>query len=207
MTVSSLKKSGGRALLDQVYDLKFDKAIPLAGILLSGIYAIYRSTHYLSVEFKLPILVALPTSFFIELLVLSAGALVFISQRQAFIKELEKQDQKLASVGVFISIVLLAVSFVALVGIAIADASLVTGEFAPAALMAIIQCAQCLGICVFVVVALLDERADLRLAYRDGIMKSCPHCSREVTPNNRSRHIESCPMNPANAPAQPPALP
>ena len=206
MAMSSLKKSGGRALLDQVYDLKFDKAIPLAGILLSGIYAIFRSTHYLSVEFKLPLLVAIPTSFFIELLVLSAGALVFISLRQAFIKELENQDRDIATAGVYASLSLLAVSFVALVGMAIADADLVTQAIAPTALMAIIQIAQCLGICVFVVVALLDERADLRLAYRDGLMKTCPHCQREVTPNNRSRHIDACPLNPANQ-ASPPAQP
>lgn len=191
-----MSTSGVQALWNQVYDLKFSKHVPLFVILLSAIYAVYRSSHYLIKRFQLDPYIATPTALFIELLVLGAGALVFISQRHAFIAELENKDKDLAAWGVWASLSLLAVSFAALIGIAWADAWLMTNDGQASALMTLAQIAQSGMICVFVIIALLDEREDLRSEYTDASARMCPYCKRSVTPNNRKRHMNSCPSKP-----------
>src|SRR5688572_6055710 len=120
------RRTGAQALWDKIYELKFSRHVPLTVILISGLWAIYRSTHYLMSAFKLSIYIAAPTAVFIELLVLAAGALVFISQRHAFIAELEDKDRDIAWWAVWTSLTLLGVAFASLLGIAGADAYLVT---------------------------------------------------------------------------------
>jgi hypothetical protein len=191
-----MNTSGVQALLDRIYEVKFSRSVPLTVILLSAIYAIYRSTHYLIAAFGLGWWIALPTALFIELLVLGAGALVFISLRRAFIAELTQQDADLSAWGVHASMALLVVSFVALIGIAWADAWLMTEDALPSLLMTLAQITQSGMIVVFVIIALLDEREDLRAEFAQVARRSCPYCGSPVSPNNRKRHMESCPQRP-----------
>ena len=204
MTITTTRSfqpvSGARALLDQIADLKFSKHVPLVVVLLSAMYAVYRSQHWLSVAFALPLYVALPTALFLEALVLAAGAAVFIACREAFVAEIKHKDQDLAGIGVYLSLSLLAVAFVALLGIAWADAWLVTGDMLASAIMVLAQGAQAGLLVTFIISALLDERDRLRTQYADYLVKNCRYCGNPVAPNNRARHEASCPANTANQP-------
>lgn len=196
-------KPGLRALLDQIAEVKFSKHVPLVVVLLSAVYAVYRSTHYLMAAFHLHVVVASPTALFIELLVLAAGASVFIAQRESFIAELKGEDEDLARWGVWLTLTLLGVAFFALLGIAWADAWLVTGDHVASAIMVLAQAAQAGLIMAFIVSALLDERSKLRDEYADFERQvaqrrasECPFCHKPVSPNNRARHEATCPARP-----------
>lgn len=189
--------SGFQALLDKVYEVKFSRSVPLVVILVSAIYAIYRSTHYIMGAFHLEWYIALPTSISIEGLVIGASANVFIQHRKAFIAELTKQDEQIAGAGVHLSMALLVVAFVALIGIAAADAYMITQLVAPTLLLTLAQIAQSGFIVSFIITALLDEREELRMEYADVSARTCPYCGRGVSPNNRKRHMDTCPSKPA----------
>lgn len=196
--------TGLEALLNLIYDIKFSRHVPLTVILLSGVYAIYRSMHYFMAAFKVEAWVALPTAMFVELLVLGAGALVFITNRDCYLAELKKQDQKIAKVGAWASLTLLGVALAALVGIAWADAWMVTGQPQPSMIMTLVQLGQSGMIMVFIVTALLEERERLRTFVTEQQRieqrrraNGCRYCGKPVTTNNRARHEKSCAMRPA----------
>lgn len=193
-------KSGARALLDQIYDVKFSKHTPLIVVLLSMIYTVFRSGDYLTRVFALPWYVTWPTAGFIELLVLAAAASVFIALRAAYIAELKQQDEQRAKMGVYVGFVLLFLAFLALLFVAGADAWKVTGALVPSLIMVVIQACQMLLLIGFIIAADLDEREALRVQYADykretvkNAANQCPHCFKEVSINNRARHIQSCP--------------
>ena len=195
--------SGIKALLDQIYDVKFSRHTPLVIVLLSMVYTIYRTQHYLGVAFGLHGLVAWPTAIFIELLVLASSALLFISLRAAYVAELKDEDVERSRWGVWLSLVALVAAFGALLGVASMDAYSLTGAPLPTLIMSFIQIAQALFVIVFVVNADLEEREKLRGQYADYTRavkqqqaNACPHCFKELTPNNRARHIASCPARP-----------
>lgn len=187
---------GMAALLNLIYEVKFSRHVPLTVILLSGIYAVYRSAHYFVAEFGLPRYVAWPTAVFIELLVLGCGALVFITFRAAYIAALRQEDERLANIGAYAALTLLGVALAALLGIAWADAWLMTGDVAPAAIMTLAQLGQSGMILIFVVTALLDERATLREEHASAQRNGCRYCGMLVSPNNRARHEAICPQRP-----------
>lgn len=205
MTTTSLHTgfqppTGLRALARQVYQLKFSVAIPLVFVLLSMLWTVYRTQHYLIGEFHINSLVAWPTAIAIELLVLSASAGTFMALRAGYIAELKNEDKRRAWVSLSIALVMLVVSFVALLGVAAADAWLMTMDVVPAALMTLIQAAQALLIVWFITHADMEEREQLRIeyaAYRSG---TCRYCHQPVTPNNRARHEASCVMRPKEQP-------
>lgn len=190
-------------MLDQIYDVKFSKHTPLVVVLLSMIYTVFRSADYLARAFKLPVLVTWPTSVFVELMVLAASASVFIALRNAYIAELKAQDVSRSRWGLYIGLVALGLSFLALLFIAWADAYAVTQQVVPAVIMTLIQAAQMLFMLGFIVSADQDEREKLRLEYADYQQETvrqsaaqCPHCFKPVSPNNRARHIGSCSARP-----------
>jgi hypothetical protein len=206
--------SGIRALLDQLYDIKFSKHVPLLVVMLSMIYTIYRTHHYLSSKFGLDGVVSWPTATFIELLVLGASAAAFIALRAAFVAELKSEDVKLSWLGVHLSFVALALAFIALLALAGADAYALTHDWLSAGIMTLIQAAQMIFVCGFIVNATLDERGKLRSEYADYTdterlerenlererrqlqARQCPYCNRDLDPKNRARHIASCPLKP-----------
>ncbi len=192
--------ASAKALLDQIYDVKFSKHTPLVVVLLSMIYTVFRSGDYLARAFKLPALVTWPTAVFLELLVLAASASVFIALRSAYIAELKQQDVARSKWGLYIGFVALVLSFVALLFIAAADAYEVTKQVIPAIIMTLVQGTQMLFMLGFIVAADQDEREKLREIYANykrnevqAAANQCPHCFREVSSNNRARHIASCP--------------
>lgn len=194
--------SNVKALLDQLYDVKFSKHTPLVVVLLSMIWTVYRTYDYLSRAFSLPPLIAWPTAAFIELLILAASASLFIALRTVFVAQLRGVDRGRAWVGVGIAGIALAFAFLALLFVAWADAWALTREYIPATIMTLIQGTQMLFMCGFIVAADSDEREKLREqfeGYRVSTAQEqagrCPHCFRLVAPNNRARHIASCPMN------------
>lgn len=194
------QRNGLEALLDLIYELKFSRHVPLAVVLLSAVYAAYRSFHYLAAAFHMPWYVAAPTAVFLELLVLGASAATFIALRAEYLAQLKGEDVGLSRWGVGIALVALAVAFVALLGVAWADAWLITKDALPALLMTLAQFTQGAFIVGFIIGALLDERAALRLEYANYerakvalLVSTCPHCGKEVSPNNRKRHIDACP--------------
>ena len=196
--------SGRKALLDQIADIKFSKHVPLVVVLLSGLYAVWRSAHWLQTALKMPWPVAWPTSIFVEGVVLAASAALFIALREAFVAELKGEDEDLAARGVHLAYALLTVAFLVLLGIAGADAWLITqGDYVASFIMMLAQAAQAMLIMTFIVSALLDERAKLRKLYA-GYQRNeaqrraneCPYCHQPVSPNNRARHIASCPNRP-----------
>lgn len=198
---TTFKPQGGAwALLDQIYDVKFSKHTPLVVVLLSMVYTVFRSNDYLGRVFHLPFLVTAPTAIFLELLVLAASASVFIALRSCYIAELKQQDIAQARTGLAIGYVVLAIGFVALLFVAGADAWEVTQKLVPSLIMVLIQAAQMLLMLGFIVAADMDEREKLRGVYADykkeltqQSAKNCPYCFNPVSPNNRARHIASCP--------------
>jgi hypothetical protein len=104
-------KPGGslKALLDQLYDIKFSKHTTLVVVLLSMVYTVYRTEHYLIAEFGLDHIVAWPTSLFVEALVLAAAAFTFCALRDAYLAELKGTDAKRSQIGVWISYIALGV--------------------------------------------------------------------------------------------------
>lgn len=157
------------ALLHHIYKGKFSILVPLFVVLLAGIYAVYRSTHYLINRFSLDPWIALPTATFIELLVLGSGALVFITLRRVFIamQESIRIDRWIAYGSAVASGVLMGVAFAALLSIAWADAWLITADHLASALMLLVQITQSGMILVFVLVSLLDEQKILRKAHAE----------------------------------------
>lgn len=193
--------SSVKALLDQLYDVKFSKHTPLVVVLLSMVWTVYRTFDYLSRAFKMPAVIAFPTATFIELLILAASASLFIALRTVFVAQLRETDQLRAWVGVGIAALALAAAFLALLFVAWADAWALTQAYAPAIIMSLIQLTQMLFMCGFIVAADSDEREKLRdqfAGYQVNTAQQqagqCPHCYRAVAPNNRARHIASCPM-------------
>jgi hypothetical protein len=185
-----------KALLDQVYDVKFSKHTPLVVVLLSMIYTVYRTRHYLGSAFALDPLVAWPTAIFIELLVLAASAAMFIALRGAFLAELKATDEQRSRYGVYLAFVALGLAFVALLFVAGADAWALTGAIVPTFIMTLIQAAQMIFMMLFIIAADLDEREQLRQDFVSWRAGTCPHCMQSVSPNNRARHIAACPMKP-----------
>jgi hypothetical protein len=184
------------ALLNRIYEIKFSRSVPLVVILLSGIYAIYRSMHYISSSFHLDWFIAAPTAISIELLVLGASANVFIQLRRDYVAELDKQDRGITQWGVHLGMLLLTIAFLALIGIAGADAWKLTQDYVATFLLTLVQIAQSGFIVSFVISALLDERDDLRSTYADLSRRTCPYCGVSVSPNNRARHMNTCPKKP-----------
>lgn len=200
------RQNGITALLNQLYDVKFSKHTTLVVVLLSMVYTVYRTQHYLSKAFTLDAWVAWPTSIFIELLVLAAGAATFGALRNAYIAELKAIDEQRARVGVWLAGIALGAAFLALLFVAFSDAWLLTQEVVPTLIMAMVQITQMLFIVGFISAADQDERERLRGEYRDyqaetaqRLASECPHCHKPVAPNNRARHLQSCPMKPVEA--------
>jgi hypothetical protein len=187
-----------QAFFNQVYEVKFSKHTPLVVVLLSMVYTVFRSADYLARSFKLPLFVTWPTAIFIELLVLAASASVFIALRNAYLAELKDIDTSRSNYGVYIGLVALALAFLSLLFVAGADAWEVTQQLVPTMIMVLIQGSQMLFMLMFIVAADLDEREKLRADFIDYLANRCPHCKRPVSANNRARHIDSCPVNPAN---------
>jgi hypothetical protein len=187
----------GKALLDQLYDVKFSKHTPLVVVLLSMIYTVYRSADYLDRAFHLPWFIAWPTAGFMELLVLAASASVFIALRNMYIAELKQEDVTQSKIGLGIAGVALFVAFLALLFVAWADAYAVTQQYIPAIIMALIQFTQMLFMVGFIVAADLDEREKLRKEYADYARGTCQYCRTPVSANNRARHERSCSMRPS----------
>lgn len=216
------KQSGVSALLNKIYEIKFSRHVPLTVVLLSAVYAVYRSQHYLTEAFKLNPYVSIPTAIFLELLVLGASAVTFIAFRNSYIAQLKAEDQDLSNLGVTVALTSLAVAFITLLGVAWADAWLVTHDYLGSFLMTLAQFVQASFIVGFIVNSLLDERAVLRVEYetyqrdkreteekearekkenaeKDALDRAqfnathCPHCKKPVSLNNRKRHIASCP--------------
>lgn len=187
---------GVEALLNLVYEVKFSRHVPLTVILLSGVWAIYRSAHWFTAEFHLPSFIAWPGSVFVELLVLAASALTFISFRAAYVAELRKEDTRMAQAGAYVALTFLGVSLAALLSIAWSDAWLMTGAVTPAAIMTLVQLGQSGMIGIFVINALLEERAALRIEHQSYQRGLCQWCEQPISANNRARHMASCPSRP-----------
>lgn len=185
-----------KALLDQLYDVKFSKHTPLVVVLLSMIYTVYRTRHYLAAAFQLDPLVAWPTAVFIELLVLAASAAMFIARRNSFLAELRSVDVELMRYGVWLALAALALAFAALLFVAGADAWALTGAVVPTFIMTLIQAAQMIFMMLFIVAADFDERERLRQEFASWRAGTCPYCLTAVSPNNRARHIAACPNRP-----------
>lgn len=195
--------SGLKALLDQVYDLKFNKHVPLSVVMLSTFYTVYRTQHYLHSAFQLEWYVAVPTAVFIELLVLGSSAMLFIALRADYIASKIKKNVDITKINVQLMFITLGISFAALLGLAMADAWLLTKDVLPSFVMTLVQAAQMLFICGFIINATIDERAkiDVEIEADERASKSdqaekCPFCFKPVLPNNRRRHMAVCPMKP-----------
>jgi hypothetical protein len=204
VTQTAYREIGGfEALLNQIYDLKFNKHVPLVVVALSTIYTVYRTHHYLESAFKLDPLVSWPTSIFIELLVLGASAMLFIALRNAYIAERDNKNVDIAKINVRLMFITLGVAFVALLGLAMADAWLLTHDYIGSFVMTLVQATQMLFICGFIINATIDERNTLDLQFAQEDRQSttdranqCPFCFKSVLPNNRKRHMDSCVMKP-----------
>lgn len=203
-TIQRTYNDGGiKALLDQVYDLKFNKHVPLSVVMLSTVYTVYRTHHYLGSAFQLDWFISLPTSVFIELLVLGSSAMLFIALRGDYIARKIDKNTNITKINVRLMFITLAISFAALLGLAMADAWLLTKDYVPAFVMTLVQAAQMLFICGFIINATIDDRAkidldieeDAKLDKTDQANK-CPYCFKPVLANNRRRHMAVCPMKP-----------
>lgn len=200
---ATFQSNGIQALLDQIYEIKFNKHVPLAVVILSTFYTVYRTQHYLTAEFELALVVSVPTAVFIELLVLGASAMVFIALRADFIAHITKLDTDLTRLNVIAMTITLGAAFIALLGLAAADAWMLTKDYAPAFVMTLVQATQMLFICGFIINATVDEREKIRRYFdeferesKNNQANQCPYCFKPVLPNNRRRHMDACPNKP-----------
>jgi hypothetical protein len=120
-TVQFNPVSSLRALLDQIYTIKFSKHVPLVMVLLFAIFAVWRTNHYVAAQMSVGLVVSVSLAVCIELAMIAAGASCFISMREAYIRELKGEDHDRAKLGVRASYVMLAVTTVALMVLAGAD--------------------------------------------------------------------------------------
>lgn len=193
-------ESGFSALLDHIYHVKFSKHVPLVMILLFAVFAVWRTNHYVSTQMRMGGLISWPLAVCIELAMLASGAACFISMRAAYIRELKDEDVARARVGTYVGYAMFGTTTIALLVLAGADgAAESAGDIAFTLLMLLIQFVQSCAMLVFLNIADLEEREKLRVQYADytrGVKQSlatrCPYCEREVTPNNRKRHMETC---------------
>lgn len=188
--------TGAQALLNLIYEVKFSRHTPLVVVLLSMIYTVFRSADYLARVFRLPGFITWPTATFIELLVLATAAAVFIALRAAYIAELKQQDASRARLGFYVGFSVLGLAFLALLTVAGADAWEVTQQLVPTLIMVLIQGSQMLLLVGFIIGADLEEREKLRDEFARLRVGQCPYCKQSVSPNNRARHIRTCPMKP-----------
>ncbi len=200
------KRNALAALLDIVYHAKFSKHVPLVMVLLFGVFAVWRTQHYIAAQITTLPVVSWSLAVSLEIAMIAAGALCFISMREAYVRELTAQDAERARFGVGVSFVMLAITTLALLILAGADGHMESGGNLPfVLLMLLVQFMQSCAVLVFINLADMEERDKLRKEYADykatqaqRAATTCPHCHQPVTPNNRRRHIESCPMAPAN---------
>lgn len=192
-----------QALLETLYEVKFSKHTPLVVVLLSMIYTVYRTHHYLHLTFALEPVVSWPTAIFLELLVLAAAASLFIALRGMYVAELKDEDAHIAQWGVYLALTVLVVAFMAMLFVAWSDAWGVTQDYVPAFVMSLAQVAQAILICCFIITATLEDRAKLRTEFADYARdlkqrqaNQCPYCFKPVSSNNRARHMASCPARP-----------
>lgn len=192
-----------RALLDWLYDVKFSKHTVLIVVLLSMVYTVYRTEHWMAAEFSLSPLVSWPAAIFVEALVLAASAYTFGALRSQFIAELRGDDTGRSWAGVVAGALVLLAAFVALLFMAWSDAWRLTGLVVPTLIMTLIQFSQMLLVIGMISSADLEERARLRRQLADSkradaqaAANECPHCYKEIPPHNRKRHIDNCPMRP-----------
>lgn len=193
--------SATRALLDWLYDVKFSKHTVLIVVLLSMVYTVYRTEHWMQAEFHLDPLVAWPAAIFVEALVLAASAYTFGALRASFIAELKGADDRRSYAGIFAGATVLLAAFVALLFMAWSDAWRLTELIVPTLIMTLIQFSQMLLVIGMISSADLEERDRLRQHYagwqREAAQiaaSECPHCHKDVPPHNRRRHIDACPM-------------
>ena len=176
-------------------------------ILLSGAWAIHRTMHFVMNSFQLDWQIALPAALFVEIIVLSTAALVFIQFRNVFIAELRDQDATIVMVGAWGGLILLGIALATLIGIAWADAMLITQATFPALIMSMIQIVQSGTIMIFISSALFEERHVLREQYKDLAeqlrqrqarerQECCQYCGYRCGSKNRVRHERSCSKNP-----------
>lgn len=191
-----MNTTGAQALLNLIYEVKFSRHTPLVVVLLSMIYTVFRSADYLARVFHLPGFITWPTATFIELLVLATAAAVFIALRAAYIAELKQQDASRAKLGFYVGFFVLGLAFLALLTVAGADAWEVTQQLVPTLIMVLIQASQMLLLVGFIIGADLEEREKLRKDFARLRVGQCPYCGQPVSPNNRARHIRTCPMKP-----------
>jgi hypothetical protein len=208
-------ENGVTALLNKIYEIKFSRHVPLVMILLFAVFAVWRTNHYVALQLNVGWVVSLSLAVCIELAMLAAGASCFISLREAYIKELRKEDNERAKIGVYAAFIMLGVTTLALVVLAGADGYLESnGNRIFVFLMLLIQFVQSCAIVVFINIADLEERAILRKQHVDYIralerqkeqeheafifksVSECEWCHRPLHPNNRRRHMASCPMKP-----------
>jgi hypothetical protein len=197
-------RSAAQALLDWLYDIKFSKHTVLIVVLLSMVYTVYRTEHWLAAEFGLSWLVSWPAAIFVEALVLAASAYTFGALRAAFIAELKDADASRARLGIAAGALVMLAAFVALLFMAWSDAWRLTGLIVPTLIMTMIQFSQMLLVIGMISSADLEERARLRVAYADykkeeaqAAANECPYCHKEVSAHNRKRHMDACPMREA----------
>lgn len=192
-----------QALLETLYEVKFSKHTPLVVVLLSMIYTVYRTQHYLSTTFKLDWYVSIPTALFLELLVLAAAASLFLALRGLYLAQLKQEDAEIAQWGVYLALTVLAVAFVALLFIAGSDAWKVTQDWVASFVMTFAQIAQAVLVCCFIIAATLEERAKLRTEFADYAKEmkqrqasQCRYCGRAMGANNLARHEATCRAKP-----------
>lgn len=204
-------RTNGQALLDRIYGAKFSKRIPLLMVLCFAGFAVWRTHHYITVRTGVNPIVGILLALSIELAMIGSSALCFITMRASYVHELREQDAHRSAIGVRISYLVMAVTTIALLLLAGADAGVESnGDFVFIALMTMIQMVQSCAIIIFVNIADVDERdlvrdehiqylrdqEALRRAEIQSKANECPHCFKPLEPNNRQRHIDSCPMKP-----------
>lgn len=167
MTKFRPKDNVVKAVLTSIYNAKFDKLVPLAVLLLSIVYVIYRTGSYLSIALHLNGWIAWPTSVFIELLVLGSAAATLVARRYKYITELRQEDTNIAQVGVVLSIIMLVAAFLALLFIAWNDAFIESHKnYITALILSLVQVVQMLMTINLIVGADIDSRESLRNEFK-----------------------------------------
>lgn len=200
-----------RMFFDAVLKNKFNIRVPLFLVIMSLLWTVWRSADFAQHVLMFPVAVAWATSVSIEGGVTGAAALAYVALCGLYERQLKKMDVMRARIECGMGFLALITAFVALAGIAYADAWQLTHSFWPALLSVFVQIVQMLFIVNLLLVAERHARDEIRAvaearakAERDKrLMESniakvkCQYCPLYYSPRSVKRHEAKCRCKPA----------
>ena len=199
-----------KRFLDVILLNKFDIRIPLAVVIVSMIYTVYRSADFGVQYLNLPLIISWVSAVVLEFSVIGDGALIFAMLREQYVKQLDKEDNGRALFGLFLAMLAMVLLFGILGGVAYEDARARSSDPLAVLLVTANQIVQTIFVVILLIRADLAERSIIR-KQREQDKESrllakklasqidqtpCAYCGKSYGKTNIKRHESTCRCNP-----------